>query len=230
MSISETFTTSISSTNSSIPLTGYETETGNTEIVFSQSFPANSNAVSITGFTFNSNAVQAFFFSATQPCTIYTNGGNAADVQTILVNGGPTGGDIAVSFNGSVTSLPYNCNAATAQTQLQGMASIGNGNITCTGGPLNSASIVCTFNGTMNAGYRPLMTVYNNTTGGTNTTATVQHTTSGLPNTTLNLQGQIAISWGTSAGYFAYPFNGNCNSATLSCNAATVLTGKVLIS
>ena len=51
-------------------------------------------------------------------------------VQTVALTGGPTGGTFTLSFGGSTTgAIAYNASAATVQTALAGLASIGSGNV-----------------------------------------------------------------------------------------------------
>jgi len=46
------------------------------------------------------------------------------------------------------TSIAYNASAATVQSAIEGMTGIGVGQVTCSGGPLNTAEVVVTFTGT----------------------------------------------------------------------------------
>jgi hypothetical protein len=108
------------------------------------------------------------------------------DVQTISEVGPPTAGTFTVTLdfapNGvsaPVTSGPiaYNAAAAAVQTALAAMSNVGAGNVTCTGGPLPGAPVVCTFGGALANELVPLMTVNNAAlVGGT---AQVAHTTPG---------------------------------------------------
>lgn len=45
----------------------------------------------------------------------------------------------------------------------------------------------------------------------------------GAVNANTNLIAGIPLAWGVSPGYFANPFNGVVNSATITCNSATQL-------
>ena len=66
---------------------------------------------------------------------LLTGHGSATDeVQTITVNGSPTGGTFTLAFRGAATSgLAYNAAASTVQTALQGLSTIGSGNATVSG-------------------------------------------------------------------------------------------------
>ena len=55
----------------------------------------------------------------------------AADaVQTVKLTGSPTGGTFTLSFGGQTTSgIGYNASAATVDSALEGLSSIGSGNV-----------------------------------------------------------------------------------------------------
>lgn len=54
--------------------------------------------------------------------------------QTVTLAGSPTGGTFTLSFDGQVTgNLAYNAAAATIQSALEGLSTIGSGNVTVTG-------------------------------------------------------------------------------------------------
>jgi len=61
------------------------------------------------------------------------------EVQKVTVNGTPTGGTFILTFRGATTgTIAYNASAATVQTALQGLSTIGSSNATVagsTGGP-----------------------------------------------------------------------------------------------
>lgn len=58
-----------------------------------------------------------------------------------------TGGGFTLSFKGqrTLTQIPYNATAAQVQAALEGLSTIGAGNVICTGGPLPTSSVVITF-------------------------------------------------------------------------------------
>ena len=66
---------------------------------------------------------------------LLTGHGSATnEVQTVTVTGSPTGGTFTLTFRGATTSgLAYNAAAATVQTALQGLSTIGSGNATVSG-------------------------------------------------------------------------------------------------
>lgn len=222
----------ITSTSGVTSLSGYENESGNTEVILGPlGFAANSTN---TAFTLSLTAanLQSVFLISDKGGTIKTNGNNTADVQTITMTGGPTGGTFPIVYNGAVATVAFNATNATIQTALQALTTIGTNGITCSGGPVNGTPVVCTFAGSMNTGWKPLMTTTNGAlTGGTNATATITHTTPGAPTTTIILAPGIPLVWGTSAGYGTNPFtNGNVTNASFTCTSASRLQGRILSS
>lgn len=62
------------------------------------------------------------------------HGSATSEVQTVTVNGTPTGGTFTLTFRGATTAgLAYNAAASAVQTALQGLATIGASNATVTG-------------------------------------------------------------------------------------------------
>ena len=228
-SVSDKLQYSVSSSTGSTSLSGYDTESGNTEININQQFPANSvnNSISLA---FNSANLQSVFLWSDKGCTVRTNGLNTAEVQQVTITGTPTGGSFGIGFGNSVAVAAYNTNAATLQTTLQGMASIGSGNINCAGGPLPGTAINCTFAGALNTGQQALLLVGSALTGGTNAAVAVARITAGLPSNTIALTAGIPYVWGTSAGYGTNPFaaTNTINGAYVSCTTAAQLQMKVL--
>ncbi len=194
-------------------------------------FSANSNSFPFTLSLTQANA-QLVYLCATSNCTITTNNTNTPDVQTFTLTGTPTGGSFPVAWNANgtivATSVPFNANAATLQTQLQLL--VGNGNVNCNGaGAFPGNSINATFAGTLNTGKQPVFVVSNAAlTGGTNSNVTVTHAVTGAPTDTINLVAGIPRVWGASQGYGSCPFTGNVNGAFMTCNAATLLNVGLL--
>lgn len=91
--------------------------------------------------------------------TITTNtqgGGGANEVQTITMTQTPTptSGNWKIGFFGpSATDyqytdrIAYNASAATIQAALRALPAIGSTGVTCTGGPINTTPVICTFGG-----------------------------------------------------------------------------------
>lgn len=67
-------------------------------------------------------------------------------LQIGLTGGVPSGGTFTLTFGGQTTSaLAYNASAATISAALQALSSIGAGNVSCTGGGINSHPVVVNF-------------------------------------------------------------------------------------
>lgn len=119
--------------------------------------------------------------------TAYLSGA-VNEVQSIAVTGSPTGGTFKLGFQrspnapvGATVDIARNATAATVQTALQGIASIGSGNVACAGGPLGTAAVTVTFQNKMGGWNWPTLTLYqNNLTGGSSPTVTRTTTTSGV--------------------------------------------------
>lgn len=207
------------------PTSGYDTENGNATISLSQYFGANTNANSAS-LTINATKLQSIILLSDKGCTLSLstagnwNGTGSAEVQSISISGGPNAGTFPIYFNGAMVSgIPYNANAATVQSNLNGIAAL-NGNITCSGGPLPGSAVNCTFGGPLNTGQQPLMiSAAGGLTGGTNTAITISRATAGQPTQTITLIAGIPIVWGTSQNTTC-PINSNVNSAYVSNNAA----------
>lgn len=149
MSITFTRATSISSSSGGPTLSGNVADVGSSAITIDQSFGASivNQALPLTLTVAN---LQSLFLVSDRGCTIKTNGTATNEAQTITVTGTPTGGSFALSFKGAVTTpIAYNGSASDVQTALQGLSTIGAGNVTCTGGPFPGTAVVCTFAGTL---------------------------------------------------------------------------------
>lgn len=231
MSITHRITVSSASDSNLATLTGSGNETGVSEVTFGPTnFPTNSSNTNGT-FALTVANLQDMYMLADKGAMVRTNGTNTNDVQTITITGTPTGGTLALGYNGVISNpIAYNSNAATVQTALQAMSTIGNGNMTCTGGPFPGSAVVCTFNGSLAPGYRlPLVSNIGGLTGGS-PAISITHTTPGQPTDTITLIAGIPLFWQKSAGYTTCPFTANVNSIFVSCNAATRLTIRGLTS
>jgi hypothetical protein len=111
---------------------------------------------------------------ATYPTTLGTN-----DVFTLSATGA-TSGTVTLNVDGAVSgTLASNVSAATAQTTLQALSTVGAGNLLCTGGPLNTTPIVCTWTNAYAGTLKNVPTIGTNALVGA--TPTIAHTTSGAP-------------------------------------------------
>ncbi len=103
--------------------------------------------------------------SATALMTSY---GYAADaLQTVQLTGSPTGGTFTLTFGGQTTSaIAYNASAATVQTAVQALTTVGSGNAVVTAAPGGGWEV--RFAGTLAATYQTKMTASGaGLTGGT---------------------------------------------------------------
>lgn len=129
-----------------------------------------------------------------------TQAGAATSTWSLALSGGFGGPDTA-------TGIPANATAAQVQSALQALPHVGNGGVTCTGGPLGTAPVVCTFSISYNSNLIPgsrapvglqglnVMTVPSQPTG-----ATI--TVTGIGGALLNLGG---AKWEISGGYWVAP-------------------------
>lgn len=112
--------------------------------------------VTFVGTLGNTNVAALVPYGSTIAVTTTTEGSAAAtnEVQTITVNSAPTGGTFTVTFSGQTTAAnAYNVAAATLQTNLEALSTVGVGNIAVTragSGTLASPYVyTCTFQGTL---------------------------------------------------------------------------------
>ena len=103
-----------------------------------------------------------------------------AEVQSLAKSGTLSAGQFQLLFDGQYTTLlNYNCSAADVQAALQALTNIGAGNVTCTGGTLDSTAVTITFAGDLVNLPQNLITVVNSTL--TTGSAAVTRTTAGVP-------------------------------------------------
>lgn len=165
------------------------------------------------------NSSNCMVYGVTDGSTTTTN-----EIQTITINNAPTGGTFTVSFNGATTAgQAYNVAAATLQTALEGLATIGAGNIAVTragSGTLASPYVyTCTFQGTLAATDVAQMTASGAAlTGGAVNIATTQEAVTG--NNELEL---VTLPGGVSGGTFTLTFNAETTAGiAYNASAATV--------
>jgi YD repeat-containing protein len=96
---------------------------------------------------------------ARSDAVLVTSYGHAADnVQLVQLTGSPTGGTFTLSFNGQTTAaIAYNASAATVQSDLQALTSIGSGNALVAGGT-SSGPWTIRFAGSMAGSVEPAIT------------------------------------------------------------------------
>jgi hypothetical protein len=121
------------------------------------------------------------------------SGTGTSEVQLITITGTPTGGTFSLTFGGQTTAaIAYNATAATVQTALQGLSTIGASNALVTGsagGPYtvtfagalantNTAAIVAV--GTFTGGTSPAIAVTTPTGGASGQLLTITDDTTGV--------------------------------------------------
>jgi len=120
-----------------------------------------------------------------QPNSTYTAGLILGQVTSAAVNAqqtltqAATGGTMTLSYGGQTTgTLNWNATAAQVQAALSALTNVGSGQVTCTGGPLNSTPVVVNFTGQL-AGMPVTAITVNagNLTGGT---LSIAQTTAGV--------------------------------------------------
>lgn len=143
---------------------------------------------------------------------ILSRGAGTNEIQTIAVDGTPTGGTYYLEFNGSRTiDLAYNANATTIKNALVQLSSIGkdssgNENVACSGGALPGTPVTVTFQNDLAAQRVPLITAFSFelTGGGTNEVQTItQGATGGTFNLKVIVDGEVEttapIAWNAAA-------------------------------
>jgi hypothetical protein len=124
-------------------------------------------------------------------------------IQSLRLNGSPTAGTFTLSFAGATTTaIAYNATAATVQTALEALATIGAGNITATGGAL-PAAVTLTFTGTLAARELPQLTG-NGANLTTSLTATVTETQAGAAGLNLIIRQNLPFENNTGTTRFRY--------------------------
>lgn len=100
------------------------------------------------------------------------------EIQTITITGAPTAGTFTLTYGANSTAaLQYNATAATVQTALTGLASIGSGNVTVTGSAGGPYTV--TFTGTLANTDATAITATSSLTGGSSPGVTVTETLKG---------------------------------------------------
>lgn len=74
------------------------------------------------------------------------------EVQTLTIQGAPTGGTYTITYSGQTTSaLAFDAVAATILAALEALSNLAPGDVVVTGGPLHTTPVVLTFGGTLAA-------------------------------------------------------------------------------
>ncbi len=137
----------------------------------------------------------------------------ASDVWTLSISGNPTGGTFTLSFAGQTTAaISFNATPAQVQAALQALPGIGAGNVACAGGPLPTASVTITFEGTL--GFQtqsPISVGASNLTGGTTPATAVAHTVTGTAR--VNDVQTLSVAGNPTGGSFTLSFGGETTAA-----------------
>lgn len=95
-------------------------------------------------------------------------------VRWLRITGSPASGTFTITVGASTTSaIQYNASAATIQAALAALPSVGSGNVTCTGGPVNTAPVRIVFGGTFAKAAVPAISTTDTFTGGTSPASAV---------------------------------------------------------
>jgi hypothetical protein len=121
--------------------------------------------------------------STTDPTKVKAYAGlgtNTNEQQTVTITGGPTGGTFTLTFGGQTTAaIAYNATAAQVLAALELLTSIGQGNMTATGGALPGSAVVVTFTNELGNEAQVAMTATSSLTGGTTPAVAVTRSTPG---------------------------------------------------
>jgi hypothetical protein len=123
----------------------------------------------------NPNVLGLTYRTGTTPTP---SGTSTNEVQTVTITGTPTGGSFILDFNGAPTGdIAYNAAASAVQTALQGLSTVGAGNVTVSGSAGGPYTV--TFAGSLAAAQVPQMVAASNLTGGTSPAVNIATTTQG---------------------------------------------------
>lgn len=135
------------------------------------------------------------------------------EIQTLALNGSPSGGTCEIIFDGQATSaIAYNANAATIQAALEALSNIGSGNVSCSGGPWPGSLVTCEFTGSLAATALPEMTIDVSGLTGGSISAGVTETTPGQAGLG-DLNDSVIHYWkmDETSGTLRYPSAGSIN-------------------
>ena len=157
--------------NLNVPVPGFDPITQTWTINLASPLPAITHPVSIDGYTQASVGVPFRY-----PDQV------SSAVQTLLVSGLPSGGSFTLTTSaplpvGITPPIPYNATAAQVLSALEGI--IPAGDVSVTGGPVNTADVFVTFQGTYGAEAIPNLIATSSLLGGTSPGVVVQTTTVG---------------------------------------------------
>ena len=132
---------------------------------------------------------------------VYTG---VSEVQTVTITGSPTGGSFTLSFGGSTTAnIAYNATAADVRAALEALPTIGDGNVSVTGGPGPGTPFTVTFQGALAARDVAQMTTANSFTGGSGPASAVTTATAGGSSQAIGQKVRPAAASGASSASLA---------------------------
>src|SRR5258707_3741954 len=140
------------------------------------------NTSDLITFTIN-NAAHRYF----DPAAAVVVRSGLDEIQKVAITGSPTGGSFTLTFGGQTTAaIQWNDTAATVQTRLAALSSIGAGNVGVSGGPGPATPFVVEFKGALGPNPQALMTHTDSFTGGSSPLASGRRargggTVAGLP-------------------------------------------------
>ena len=128
------------------------------------------------------NTGQSFAKTLADPTVSEVGVASQNETQTVTLVGSPTGGTFTLTYGANTTAgLAYNASAGTIQTALQGLASVGVGNMLVTGSAGGPYTVTAA--GSLAASPLSLITATSSLTGGVTDSVSILTTTdSGGPN------------------------------------------------
>lgn len=171
-------------------------------------YTTDSYGIAIGGNTIRGSGIHGLFIEGGRKTTVTGNiiadsatltaGGSAIRIRSLIISEAQsvsvagTGGTLTLTFGANTTgSLAYNATAATVKTALEGLASIGAGNVSVSGGPLATKPIVVTFQGTFAGTDVAELTATSSVTG---SGAGVSITTTRVASTTASSEVQVVAN------------------------------------
>jgi hypothetical protein len=179
-----------------------------------------------TNFSWIKNLVEAVTVAGTTNITNRTIKRSTQDEkQTVTITGSPTGGTFTLTFGAQTTStIAFNASAATVQTALQALSSIGASNATVTGSAGGPWTV--DFSGSLADTAQSLMTANGSgLTGGTSPGVSIARTQSGWQSSGMALWWKaVAVASYAQAASGNRPASSGSNGATPSGYTAMTTT------
>ncbi len=134
---------------------------------------------------------------ANQSCTLETNTGGTNEIQRITVTGTPSSGTFTITYGGATTAaIAFDATAAIVKAAFEKLATVGQGNTTCAGGPLPGTAVNITFIGPLGAQDLSPITTTDSFGGGSSPASAITTPTPGVaPGNTIYLIGGQTYKW-----------------------------------